>query len=397
MDGTVRPVRPHPNRRPSVDIAKSYIELNLKTVIDNEAIAKLSKRQARKKRKKEAKVEKQVERNRHRLRRTILSLLVVIVVAAGASGIWWQTSIQPVNRIDVNTRQFDVAEGASIDQVATGLQKAGFIRSALAFRIYMRLNGGIIQAGSHMLSPSFTLAAIAEKLSKAETQEVDIQIPPGVTLAQLRDTFKKYGYTDADIDAAYSAVYSSNILGDRPEGASLEGYIYPETYRIVAGDKLEVVIRKAIDEMSRVAAINDFASRFASRGLSFYQGLTLASLITKEATNPTDQQTVASVFYNRLNIGMTLGSDVTFQYAYNQGLCAVNSPDCDSVYNTRIHGGLPPGPIANPTLTALQAAAVPNSTNFLYFVAGDDGRTHFALTDAEHNLNVQTYCTVLCR
>ena len=186
-------------------------------------------------------------------------------------------------------------------------------------------------------------------------------------------------------------------MNDKPATASLEGYIYPDTYRIYTGDSLNVLIQKAIDELGQVAAANDLRAQFAARGLSFYQGVTLASIIIKEVGNADDQEKVASVFYNRLAAGMPLGSDPTFQYAYNQGLCNSNSTNCDSAYNTYLNTGLPPGPIANPNLSALQAVANPADTPYLFFVSGDDGTTYFATTQEEQDTNISLYCHQLCQ
>lgn len=383
----------HVDRRPSFEIAGDFVELNFKPIIDADKEENLTKKELRQKRK----AEKKANHRRHYLRNAIIAACLLVIIAGATVFVWWNSSSEPVNRINANTYQFDVDEGATVDDVAQSLKKAGFIRSQLAFKIYVRLNGSVIQAGSHMLSPSYKLSEIVEKLATADTDEVDIQIPPGLTLDELRDVFKKYDYTDAEIELAYNAAYDNPILADRPAGATLEGYIYPDTYRVYAGDSLEVVIGKAIDEFANVVTENGLVDAFAAHGLSVYEGVTLASIVTKEVQNADDQKLVASVFYNRLNSGMELGSDVTFKYAYNSGLCSVDSPDCDSVYNTRIYAGLPPGPIANPSLTALQAVAYPTESNYYYFVAGEDGETYFSETADQHNQAVADHCGELCQ
>lgn len=382
----------HVKRRPSFEIASDFIELNFKPIIDAGDEAELTERQLRKKRKQERKEKRQ----KHYVRNGIIAVVLLLLAASTVIAIWWHSSNEPVSLTDKNTYQFDVEEGATVDEVANGLQRAGFIKNTLAFRIYMRLNGNVIQAGSHMLSPSYTLSEIAEKLATADTDEVDIQIPPGLTLDELRSVFKKYDYTDAEIEQAFNATYDNAILADRPQGATLEGYLYPDTYRVYAGDSLEVVIGKALDKFASVADQYGLQDAFAARGLTFYQGATLASIVTKEVQKTDDQKLVAGVFYNRLNAGMPLGSDVTYMYAYKAGLCSENTPDCDSVYNTRIYEGLPPGPIANPSLSALQAVANPTDSNYYYFVAGEDGNTYFSETADQHNQAVADHCGSLC-
>ncbi len=386
-------------RRPSFDIARNFIEMNFAVLLGPE----LTPKEAKKAQKKGRKQERRATREKHRLRRAIVSGMALIGLCVIAAGAWWIASLSPVDSKDTSVRTFVVDKGASTEEVANALQKAKFIRNALAYRIYVRLNNVTIQAGSHSLSSSYSMSEIAEKLKTADISEIDIQVPPGLTLKELRsETWKKYGYTDTDIDKAYAASYSGTILGLRPEGASLEGYIYPDTYRVYSNAKLETIIQKAIDQFELVAAQNDLQARFASHNLTFYEGVTMASIITKEVTGAEDQKLVAGVFYNRLASGITLGSDVTFHYAYKQGFCNVNGPLCDSKYNTRLYQGLPPGPIANPTLSALQAASSPAETEYYYFVAGDKngdyaGKTFFAKTLEDHNANIRSYCQEDCR
>lgn len=383
-------------RRPSFDIARNFIEMNFAVLLGPE----LTPKEAKKAQKKERKQERRATREKHRLRRAIVSGLALIGLCVIAAGAWWITSLSPVDSKDTSVRTFVVDKGASTEEVANALQKAKFIRNALAYRIYVRLNNVTIQAGSHSLSSSYSMSEIAEKLKTADISEIDVQVPPGLTLKELRSTWKKYGYTDADIDKAYAATYTGNILATRPEGASLEGYIYPETYRVYSNATLETIIQKAIDQFELVAAQNDLQASFAAHGLTFYKGVTMASMITLEVRGSEDRNLVASVFYNRLKSGISLGSDPTFKYAYSQGLCDINGPLCDSPYNTRLYQGLPPGPIANPELSALQATANPPTTDYYYFVSGDGaykGQNFFAKTLEEHTANIRAYCKELCR
>ncbi|MCL2280939.1 endolytic transglycosylase MltG [Candidatus Saccharibacteria bacterium] len=395
-------------RRPSFDIARSFVEMNFAVLMESE----LTPKELKKKRKAEAKAERKAEKQRHHVRNAILSLLALLLICAGIAITWWTTSLRPVDPGDTEERQFIVDKGVSTDQVATALQKAGFIRNALAFKIYARLNNTTVQAGTHYLSPSYSVPEIAEKLTKAVADELEIQIPPGLALSAqpgaeittLRDVFKKYGYTDEEIDAAYSATYESSLFDGRPDDLPiknrLEGYIYPDTYRIYNGDKLETLIRKALDQFELVAAKNDLAAKFAAHGLNFYEGVTLASIVIKEVSNTEDQKTAASVFYNRLHSGIVLGSDVTYHYAYSQGYCELNTPACDSVYNTRQRRGLPPSPISNVNLASLTAVAYPAETDYYYFVSGDGadtGKTFFSRTESEHEANRRAHCRELCR
>ena len=158
---------------------------------------------------------------------------------------------------------------------------------------------------------------------------------------------------------------------------------------------------RTFDEYEDVIKQNDIVSGLQKQGLTLYQGITLASIVQREVTNPTpskvsdDQRQVARVFLNRLAAGMTLGSDVTYQYAAKK-LGVTPSPTLDSPYNTRTHTGLPPGPIAVPGVGALVAVASPASNNYLFFLSGDDGVTYYATTDAQHEQNIQQHCQKKC-
>ena len=386
------------NRRPSVEIARDYVELDFKAVIDADRLKSMTpeERKAAELAAKRA-ARKQLSPKCWHALRIALCVIVVLVMVCGTVTTWWNVSTSAADAKDITVRQFVVDKGSSSMSVATALQRAGFIRNAIAFCIYVKLYGGNVQAGTHMLSPSFTLAKIAQTLASSTGTEINIQIPPGLTLDKLKDNFKKYDYTEQDVTAAFSKKYNNPILADLPKGASLEGYLYPDTYRVRAGDKLDVVINKALNQFYKVAKSNGILEGFKKHRLNIHKGITLASIVTKEVKDPSDQKKVAGVFYNRLTQGYNLGSDVTFKYAYAQGLCSTNSSKCDSVYNTRINKGLPPGPIANPSLSALRAVANPDSMTAMYFVAGDDGKTYFSDTLDQHNKAIAAHCTELCK
>jgi UPF0755 protein len=377
--------------RNSVKIAADRVQLNFGIVPEPE----LNKTQ-RKIAKKRRKVEKREYRRQHRLRNWSLGVLGLVLITFGVGVFWWSNVNTPVNVADKNTYQFNVASGATTEQIGRSLQAAGFVRSSLAFQIYLRLNPMIIQAGTYLLSPWWSLPKTVDALKTTIDNSITVTVLPGKTLKELRDVWKKIGFTDAEIDAAYAAEYASPVFDGRPEGVGLEGYIYPDTYQIHPTSTLEEIIQTTLDEFASVVAQNDIGATFASRGLNLYQGITLSSIVELEDKRVDDQKMIAGVFFNRLNAGMSLGSDPTWRYAYANGLCADNSPSCDSSYNTRIVGDLPPGPIANVNEQALLATARPTDNDYLFFVSGDDGTNHFSLTEEEHNFNVATYCQNLC-
>lgn len=326
----------------------------------------------------------------------ILSLMVALLVAAGSIAWYVADALKPAQPgIGVATVRITIESGEGVAMIAEDLKSHGVIRNEQVFRWYVELTGARakLKAGSYALSPALSAPEIVEQLIEGKTSELNVLIPPGLTLAELKNILIKAGFTAADVDIAYAATYSG-VAAERPTGASLEGYIYPETYRVPLSASAQDVINVATQELDQVMT-PELRGAFAARGLTPFQAVILASIVQKETTDPADQPTVAQVFLKRLAIGMELGSDVTFIYAAKQ-LGVAPSVNLDSPYNTRRYKGLPPGPISNVTLTALQAVANPAGTDYLYFVAGDDGKTYFAHTFEQHEQNIANYCHTLC-
>ena len=209
-------------------------------------------------------------------------------------------------------------------------------------------------------------------------------------------------YTTAEIDEAFSATYDFEFLQGRPEGASLEGYLYPETHNFYGEATVKEILTKFLEGMEAAINENSLAEKYSEKDLSLYEGITLASVIQKESPGP-EMATVAQVFLTRLDYGWKLGSDVTVSYAVDlidpeREVYADNAAalTIDSCYNTRLYTGLPCGPISNPGLTALLAVAEPTDTEYLYFLTGDDGLMYYSYTESEHNSNAALHCQELC-
>lgn len=378
-------------RRPSVEIAKDYVELNLKTVIDAEKIEQMSAKERRNYEKTQKKLARKAGAKIPRGVKVFLSVIILLAFAIGSGVVWWQTSTAPVSAKTVASYQFTVANGATSDQIGEALQKAGIIRNSLAFSVYARIHPKIIKAGNYQVSPSWNMQKIFDVLSQTAAAQTSIMIPPGATLEQIKDVFAKAGYTTTEVNAAISKDYDDSILSDKPEDATLEGYLFPDTYQIAEGADLSTVVESALKEMNDFATKNNLREKFADKGLTFYQGLTLASIIVREAPDGDDQPIIAGVFYNRLKADMLLQSDTTYEYAYNQGLCTTKDTTCDSEYNTYQHDGLPPGPIANASKSALLAAADPTTSGYFYFFADADGKVHYETTLEQQQSDIATY------
>lgn len=332
--------------------------------------------------------------------RITLIVVAALVVVAGAAIGWYAWATAPVGSGDSQT--FSVASGDSPSVIAKNLQDAKLIRSSFAFEIYVKLHGASasLQAGTYEFSSSQSVGAIVDDLVAGKNTTRNVFIPPGLTLKQLADpdvkgSFAAQGFSSEEIQQAFAATYTSPLLKDKPTDASLEGYIYPETFQIEDGDTLESVLQRSFDTLYEKLQADGYIEKFAAQGFNIHQALTMGSIIQEETGDPVVQKKVAQVFLNRLGAGMTLGSDVTFIYAARQmGVQPVST--LDSPYNTRIHTGLPPGPIATMNYSALQALADPTPSDYLFFVAGDDGTVYFSRTNEEHLQLVQQYCQELC-
>ena len=332
----------------------------------------------------------------------MLACLITAVVAAlcAASVAWYSWAISPASEEPTSVRVV-VAPGDTSVSIAEVLHEHDLIRSRLAFNLYTQLSGtrSKLQAGGYVLSANQSVATIVEHMTSGKTDELNITILPGMTLAELRERFKQDGFSDDEIDIAFNATYNHPLLATMPAGATLEGYLYPETYRMNADQTLQALFERVFDEMYDTLQEKKYLEEFAKRKLTIHQAVTLASIVQKEVTDPVDQKQVAQVFLRRYSEGIQLGSDVTYMYAAEQ-TGAKASPSLDSPYNTRKYVGLPPGPISNMNPSALEAVAFPAPGDFLYFVAGDgpdEGKTFFAHTEAEHNANIAAHCRVLCQ
>ena len=346
--------------------------------------------------------------NPHRkLKKSILWIVASVVAAIIIAGlgflIWYKVQLAPLGG-DVNKHVVvTIISGASPSSIGQQLQQGGVIRSNVAFDIYTRLNGkrNILQAGTYRLSPSESVQEIVGHLVKGDVDRFSITFYPGGTLSQHRKVFIAAGYSENEVDVALQASYDSPLFVSKPASADLEGYIYGETYQFSAGASVADILQRTFDEYYSALKENGIIDDINAQGLSLYQGITLASIVQKEVLSPAsadpskDQKQVAQVFYSRLNSGMTLGSDVTYQYAADkQGVA--RDTNLDSPYNTRRYAGLPPGPIASPGLTSLKAVAAPAGTDYLFFLSGDDDITYFGRTDAEHQVNIVNHCQVKC-
>jgi UPF0755 protein len=306
---------------------------------------------------------------------------------------------QPLNA-NGTEQAFTIEIGESVDSVAKHLEAVGLIRDAESFRSYLIYSGldTSIQAGAYQLSTAMSALDIAHELQDATPEEVTFVVLPGWRVEEIAESLATSGLP-ITYDEFLTAVKSPPQGFDFLTGAStVEGFLYPDSY-IFARDIPSA--EEMIAEMVRNFTAHlspDLQSGFERQGLTTYQAVTLASMVEREAVQDDEQTLIASVYLNRFEIGMKLDADPTVQYAIGYNILqqtwwtnplTLLDLQVNSVYNTYIYEGLPPTPIANPSLGALRAVAFPAETPYLFFRAKCDGSGfhEFSETFDEHLQN----------
>lgn len=294
---------------------------------------------------------------------------------------------------------FVVEPGETAVEIADRLKQAGLVSDAELFRRYVQYHGldAGIEAGDFVLRQTMTIPDIAQALQKGQRPEQVVTIQEGLRLEQVAALVAEQTGIPEDeflalaTDGWRNAGLSFDLLADLPPSATLEGFLFPDTYRLpedataldLLGRMLETFDRRVAPEM-RAAAAN--------RGLDVYELVTLASIVEREAVIDEERPLIAGVYHNRLESGWFLGACPSVQYALGAPddwwpRFTLEATEVDSSYNTYRNLGLPPGPICSPGLASLEAAAYPADTGYFFFLADctkDDGSHLFAVTEEEH-------------
>ncbi len=324
--------------------------------------------------------------------KALLVLIFLLPALVGIPGVlaysWVDHQLhQPANP-GGGKKRFVVPQGASFHQVADTLHRAGLIDSELVFDLYARyrhLDRGV-EAGAYELDSNLNMEQILMALQNARPDELFVTIPEGYTIKKTAAALDQGSLIKgADYFAAASTgTYNYAFLKDLPPGLSLEGFLFPDTYLIPRNGTAKQLVQLQLDEFSNIWTAARQAQA-AQRGLNVLQIVTIASMIEREAMFDDDRPKVASVIYNRLARGMLLQIDATVLYAKGVWQSSVTLDDrkINSPYNTYLHSGLPPGPIANPGLKAMDAALQPAQTDYLFYLSDPQGRIHYAKTSDE--------------
>ena len=303
---------------------------------------------------------------------------------------------------------FTVAAGENAAQIAQRLQDEGLIRDANFFRALLRIRGidTQLEVGEFLLRRNMSMDDIVVTLQNGRPPTVVLTIPEGWRIEQIAGLLRVHGLADPDefVRLATEGVgFKFEFLEGRPaDSLSLEGYLFPDTYEFDAeATAVDIINRMLITFGKRFTP--EMREQVSALGLSIHEVVTLASIVEREAQLPEERGLISGVFYNRVQDGMYLNADPTIQYALGYQEDAgqwwkrplyLKDLEYDSPYNTYTYPGLPPGPICNPGLASLEAATVPEDTEYYYFVANEiagDGSHVFAITLEEHRANIEQY------
>jgi len=326
---------------------------------------------------------------------TIIIFALFLLGAAGLAGyVYWDLSTALASQ--EKEVVFRVSEGENIDIVTKNLNEKNLLRDTLLFPLYLKFTGKDkqIKTGIYSLSPSMNISQIAEALASGKTKEVWFTIPEGWTAKQIAEELaqKEIVTKDDFLNEVNSGKFDYAFLADKPEDKNLEGYLFPDTYKVEVGSTAHQVIEKMLDNFQNKLNANMLAT-IKNNGLTVFQTVILASIIEKEARADADRRLVSGVFKNRLTLDMPLESCATLQYILGttNSFLTYEETQMDNPYNTYKNMGLPPGPISNPGLESLRAAVYPKETDYLYFLSDKDGNLYFSETYWEHLAKREQY------
>jgi len=325
------------------------------------------------------------------IRRTV-AVLIIFIVSAGLY-YWYQLAI-PVSA-SAQPKEFIVEPGWGSTRISYELESSGYIRSPLSFQLYTWTRGisSYLQDGSYMLSKSMTLREIAQVLNRGagSTKELSLTFIEGWSNQDYADYLQKQGVI-TNVDEFFDLIQKKaawwdeySILASRPKSADLEGYLFPDTYRIFRGASVQSVVEKMLANTEKKLT-PELRAEILRQGKTVHEVLTIASILEKEVSTDEDRKIVADIFYKRLEAGIPLQADSTVNYVSGKSVSRASGVDLqiDSPYNTYRVRGLPPGPIGNPGMSAINAAVYPKKNPYYYFLTTPEGKAIYSKTHDEH-------------
>ncbi len=297
--------------------------------------------------------------------------------------------------------EFRLGTGVGVSDLAQALEARGIISSALGYKIYAVIDPASrkAKAGDYEIAPGSSFRSIMRQFALGPaSNEREIKIIEGSTISDLSAQLAKYGVSATSMtslvgDSVKGKPFAADLrkqfsfLSALPPKVSLEGYLFPDTYRVWKDQLPLSLVLKQLNAFDKNT--QGFVDESAKQGRSLEEVVILASIVEKEARTPEERRVIAGIFLNRLKNHMRLQSDATVNYVTNAGRArpSITDTQVDSPYNTYQNDGLPPGPICNPGKDSLDAALNPTKSDYFYYLHDDSGKVYYARTLEEHKAN----------
>ncbi len=340
------------------------------------------------------------------MKKTIFLIFITIILVIVSYSFYFQFKIENPAGTENEPVAFTVKNGQSSLDIAESLRDQGLVSSKYFFTAYVKKAnlGASLKAGEYILSPTMSIKVIADILAKGETLEREraIKFIEGWRIDDMNDYLKKEAVTFDDgfknlaeqkLKDTKLSLGNYTFFKDVPESVDLEGFLFPDTYRIFKDAKTEDVIYKMLDNFD-AKLTPQMRDDIKKQNKNIFEIITMASIIEKEVRSVEDMKLVSGIFWNRIKRGQPLESCATLAYilGVNKKQYSLEDTQIDSPYNCYRNPGLPPGPISNPGLNAISAAIYPAKTDYLYFLTSSiDGKTIFSRTYDEHLRNKAKY------
>lgn len=336
-----------------------------------------------------------------------LPVVIALLVALAAGSVFGFRYLVSAPSSNSDSVSLTIEKGESVTQIADKLERAGLIRNALIYRLFVRLSGfeSRLQAGNFQLARNLPMKELTYSLTRGTTDQT-VTTLEGWRIEEVAEYFDKNKVVSRDefLEAAGSAKFNYDFLPnydklDQPY-RRLEGYLFPDTYKIAAQSSAETIINVMLRNFSSRVTLQ-MRSDAAKNKLSLADSVNLASIVEREAAKDSDRSIVAGILLKRLQTpGWRLEADATLQYGlgfdkdektwWKKGITE-DDLKSGSAYNSRLQGGLPPTPISSPGISSIKAALYPQATDYWYYINDSTGAAHYAKTLEDHNANVQRY------
>ncbi|MFH1890000.1 MAG: endolytic transglycosylase MltG [Candidatus Kuenenbacteria bacterium] len=331
------------------------------------------------------------------------ALIVFLIVAGLLLSAWFVFAISVPAKLDGGV-SFNITKGEGVNKISYNLKNQKIIKNSFAFEIYAYLKdvGHHFQAGSYELPEIINIKRLVEILTMGQNaDEWTLTVIEGWTAREISQRLENDGkFQSEELLEAIGYIPGDRIdfkqnydfLNDKPDSASLEGYLFPDTYRFFIESGMKDILNKMLDNFDKKLT-QQMRADIQAKDKTIFDIIRMASIIEREVRTEEDRPIVAGIFWKRLDAGMALEADSTVNYITGKNTPAVSLEDLqiDSPYNTYKYPGLPPGPISNPGLASIEAAIYPEESDYWFFLTDSEGMVHYAENFDEHVENKRKY------